>query len=60
MFVPNPRYGGAKMHFSRFVMKFENAEGQELQAVQAGDLDMSNIPFDLYAKASARCRAMRW
>ena len=51
VFVPNPRYGGAKMHFSRFVMKFENAEGQELQAVQSGDLDMSNIPSDLYAKA---------
>ncbi len=51
VFVPNPLYGGAKMHFSRFVMKFENAEGQELQAVQSGDLDMSNIPFDLYAKA---------
>lgn len=51
VFVPNPRYGGAKMHFSRFVLKFENAEGQELQAVQSGDLDMSNIPFDLYAKA---------
>ncbi len=51
VFVPNPLYGGAKMNFSRFVMKFENAEGQELQAVQAGDLDMSNIPFDLYAKA---------
>ena len=51
VFVPNPRYGGAPMHFSRFVMKFENEEGQELQAVQAGDLDMSSIPFDLYAKA---------
>jgi peptide/nickel transport system substrate-binding protein len=53
VFVPNPRYGGAKMHFSRFVMKFENEEGQALQAVQSGDLDMSNIPFDLYAKAVA-------
>ncbi len=51
VFVPNPLYGGAAMHFSRFVLKFENAEGQELQAVQAGDLDMSNVPFDLYAKA---------
>ncbi len=51
VFVPNPLYGGARMHFSRFVLKFENAEGQELQAVQSGDLDMSNIPFDLYAKA---------
>lgn len=51
VFVPNPLYGGTKMHFSRFVMRFESAEGQELQAVQAGDLDMSNIPFDLYGKA---------
>jgi peptide/nickel transport system substrate-binding protein len=51
VFVPNPLYGGAKMHFSRFVMRFESAEGQELQEVQAGDLDMSNIPFDLYGKA---------
>jgi peptide/nickel transport system substrate-binding protein len=51
-FVPNPLYNGASMHFSRFVMKFENSEGQELQAVQSGDLDMSNIPFDLYDKAT--------
>jgi peptide/nickel transport system substrate-binding protein len=51
-FVPNPLYGGGKMHFSRFVMKFENSEGQELQAVESGDLDMSNIPFDLYDKAT--------
>ncbi len=51
-FVPNPRYGGAPMHFQRFIMKFENAEGQELQAVESGDLDMSNLPFDLYGQAS--------
>lgn len=50
-FVPNPLYGGDKMHFDRFVMKFENAEGQELQAVQSHDLDMGNVPFDLYDKA---------
>ncbi len=50
-FVPNPSYGGAKMHFNRFIMKFENSEGQELQAVQSHDLDMSNIPFDLFDKA---------
>ncbi|HTQ71392.1 MAG TPA: ABC transporter substrate-binding protein, partial [Acidocella sp.] len=41
-FVPNPLYG-TKMNFSRFIMKFENSEGQELQAVESGDLDMSNI-----------------
>ncbi len=51
-FVPNPLYGGAKMHFSRFIMKFENSEGQELQAVQSHDLDASNIPFDLYDHAT--------
>jgi peptide/nickel transport system substrate-binding protein len=50
-FIPNPRYDGAAMHFNRFIMKFENSEGQELQAVQSHDLDMSNIPFDLYDKA---------
>ena len=52
LFTPNPRYGGGPMHFSRFIMKFENAEGQELQAVESGDLDMSNLPFALYAQAS--------
>jgi len=50
-FIPNPRYDGAPMHFNRLIMKFENSEGQELQAVQSHDLDMSNIPFDLYDKA---------
>jgi peptide/nickel transport system substrate-binding protein len=51
VFVPNPAYQGPKMHFDRFIMKFENSEGQELQAVESGDLDMSNVPFDLYDKA---------
>jgi peptide/nickel transport system substrate-binding protein len=51
-FVPNPLYGGDKMHFSRFVMKFGHSEGQELQAVESGDVDISNIPFDLYDKAT--------
>jgi peptide/nickel transport system substrate-binding protein len=52
-FVPNPVYGGAKMNFSHFFIKFENAEAQELQAVQSHELDMANIPFDLYAQAAA-------
>jgi peptide/nickel transport system substrate-binding protein len=50
-FLPNPAYEGPKMHFDRFIMKFENSEGQELQAVESGDLDMSNVPFDLFDKA---------
>jgi peptide/nickel transport system substrate-binding protein len=50
-FVPNPHYPLGAMHFDRFIMKFENSEGQELQAVQSGDLDMANIPFDLFDQA---------
>ncbi len=50
-FAPNPEYKGPKMHFNRFIMKFMNSEGQELQAVESGDLDMANVPFDLYDKA---------
>jgi peptide/nickel transport system substrate-binding protein len=50
-FVPNPEYQGPKMHFDRLIMKFMNSEGQELQAVESGDLDMSNVPFELYDKA---------
>jgi peptide/nickel transport system substrate-binding protein len=50
-FVPNPHYEGPKMHFDRFIMKFMNAEGQELQAVESGDLDMSNLPFALWNAA---------
>jgi peptide/nickel transport system substrate-binding protein len=53
VFVPNPLYGGEKMHFSRFIMRFEDSEGQELQAVQSHELDMSNIPFDLFDHAAA-------
>nr|WP_295741764.1 peptide ABC transporter substrate-binding protein [uncultured Acidocella sp.] len=51
-FVPNPLYPGAKMHFERFFMKFQNNEGEELQAVQSDDIDMGNVPFDLYSKAA--------
>jgi peptide/nickel transport system substrate-binding protein len=50
-FAPNPRYGGTPMHFSRFIMRFEDAEAKQLQAAQAGELDIANIPFALYAKA---------
>jgi peptide/nickel transport system substrate-binding protein len=51
VYSPNPLYGGAKMNFSHLILRFEDSEGQELQAVEAGDLDMSNIPFDLFEKA---------
>jgi peptide/nickel transport system substrate-binding protein len=52
VFVPNPNYEGPKLHLSRFIMKFVNGEGTELQQVQSGDLDMANLPFDLFDMGS--------
>jgi peptide/nickel transport system substrate-binding protein len=51
-FVPNPFYGGDKMHFEHFIIAFQNSEAEELEAMEDGELDMANIPFDLYAQAS--------
>jgi peptide/nickel transport system substrate-binding protein len=51
-FTPNPEYEGEPMHFSRFILKFQNSEAQELQGMESGDLDMSNLPFALIAQAS--------
>jgi peptide/nickel transport system substrate-binding protein len=50
-FAPNPDYPGPHMHFSRFIMKFMDSEGAELQAVEAHDLDISNLPFALWDAA---------
>jgi peptide/nickel transport system substrate-binding protein len=50
-FIPNPHYDGGKMRFSRFIMKFMDSEDAELQAVESGDLDMSNLPFALWDAA---------
>jgi hypothetical protein len=35
VYSPNPLYGGAKMNFSHLILRFEDSEGQELQAVEA-------------------------
>ncbi len=51
VFVPNPRYDGPKMHFGRFVIKFMDNENAELQGVESGDLDMSNLPFAVWDAA---------
>ena len=51
VFVPNPRYDGPPMHFQRFILKFENSEGMELQAVESHDIDISNLPFSLWNAA---------
>ncbi len=53
VFVPNPEYAkhGPPMHFSRFIMKFMDSEGQALQEMESGNLDMANLPFALFDKA---------
>ncbi len=51
VFVPNPRYDGPAMHFNRFIIKFENNEGMELQAAESHDIDMGNLPFSLWDAA---------
>ena len=51
VFVPNPRYDGPAMHFARFILKFENSEGMELQAVESHEVDISNLPFSLWNAA---------
>ncbi len=43
--VPNPHYDGPKMHFSRLIFKFLESDGAALQGVEAGDLDMVNVPM---------------
>ncbi len=52
VFVPNPAYQGLKMHFSRLVFRFLESDGVGLQALQSGDLDMTNLPFSLWGAAS--------
>ena len=51
IFVPNPHYDGPKMHFQRFIMRFMDSEGEELQQVEAHDLDITNLPFALWNAA---------
>lgn len=51
VFVPNPHYDGPKMHFQRFIMKFMDTEGMELQAAESHDLDITNLPIALWNAA---------
>lgn len=50
-FAPNPHWEGQSLHFQRFIMKFMDSEGAELQAMEAHDLDVSNLPFALWNAA---------
>lgn len=51
IFLPNPTFQGPKIHFTRLVMRFLDADGAELQGIESGDLDLANLPMALYASA---------
>jgi peptide/nickel transport system substrate-binding protein len=52
VFIPNPKYDGPKMHFTRLVFRFLENDGVGLQDVESGDLDMANLPFSLWGAAA--------
>ena len=51
VFVPNPHYDGTKVRFQRFIMRFMDSEGMELQAVESHNVDITNLPFALWNAA---------
>jgi peptide/nickel transport system substrate-binding protein len=51
IFVPNPHYDGSKVHFQRFIMRFIDSEGMELQAAESHNVDVTNLPFALWNAA---------
>ncbi len=50
-FAPNPDYSGHKPEIRRFIMKFLNSSGDEIDGMQSGTLDLSNLPFSLWTAA---------
>jgi peptide/nickel transport system substrate-binding protein len=46
--VPNPAFEGPKLHFDRLVFKFLDSDGAAVQGIEAGDLDMANVPSALW------------
>ncbi len=51
IFTRNPAYAGPPLHFTRLVLRFVDEDGAELQGIEAGDLDLANMPLALYASA---------
>ena len=47
-FVPNTAWPGGRLHFNRFVFKFVESDGATVQQVEAGELDMANVPMGLW------------
>jgi peptide/nickel transport system substrate-binding protein len=48
IFLPNPSYEGPKPHFSRLVFKFMHSAGGAVQSVESGELDLANLPEELW------------
>jgi len=48
VFVPNPAYEGPRLHFERLIFRFVESDGAAIQALQAGDLDLANLPDALW------------
>ncbi len=46
--VPNLNFEGPKPHFDRLVFKFLESDGAAIQGLEAGDLDMANVPDALW------------
>ncbi len=50
LFSLNPSYPGPKMHFSRFVFKFIETDGESVDQVKAGDVDLVQLPPEFWRR----------
>ncbi|MDX5930945.1 peptide ABC transporter substrate-binding protein [Acidiphilium acidophilum] len=57
-FAPNPTYQGHKSQIRRFIMTFLHSSGSEIEGMQSGTLDVSNLPFSLW-NAVAKLKDVR-
>ncbi len=51
-FVPNPLYPLQKPSYKRLVLKFVESDGEALQGVQSGEIDLANLPFSVFDTGS--------
>jgi len=48
VFTPNPHWPGGKLHFDRLIFKFVESDGQTVEQLESGELDMINAPMGLW------------
>jgi peptide/nickel transport system substrate-binding protein len=48
VFVPNPKWPFARLHFDRLIFKFVHSDGQTVEQFEDGELDLINVPFGLW------------